>query len=850
MPLMPLSVLLALIIGAVIVLFRRERALMRRVTALEARLAGQGDPLPEAGTEAEPVATAPSGPWKPKPRVAEDPTPEPTPKGPGVAARFLAWMQTNWIYPVAGAALVMAGVYLVQYSIEAGLLSPAARIALALVLGAVLILGGELLRRRWGGDEGAAGLVPATLAGAGIATLFAAVLAAFHLYQMLGQTTALAALAAVACLSMALGWGQGPLLAAIGVIAASAAPFLLGPGGGPTSLLYAYFGAVALLGLGIDAFRRWFWVSALALLLPLIGACLIRIAGAGPEGLALLALLLIFAGTALPGGALMPRNTGAAPFARTASAPTRLAALAVIAPISVLLTQVEAPHGLLALGLAVILLPIWTRYAPALDILYMITAAALPVAILLSPMVTPLMLSMTLNTQPWLPLWVIVAAILGSLSHLWRSESTEGRPRLLWTLGGAFLPLATAVATEVTWQPSTLLGGTWPLLIMAAAAVLTAAATLFAKCDGGQGERVGLCTAAVFPLIALALMLILSETALTVALGVLVLAAALMDRKLDIPALGWVVGAGAMALGWRLLLDPGIEAFLTGRIDAWNTVLTLFLVLGAPLGALVVVASRPIHPWRNWGAVVTETALGALAPVALLILLARFLPSLSGHAITGIEACALILSARVQHRRNARLSSGRVMRWVRTSLTGLLGLAGGLLVVALLTLASPVWGLFSDDVSGWPLINDLLLAYAAPAFVLHLTLRGTRWQPVALLPGALWLGYTIRHLWQGGTRMEMWHGVQQGELYAYTLALLAMGAVSIGLALRTRIPRYRRIGLALIGLAAAKAFLVDASGLSGLVRVGGFLGLGLSLAGLAWLNAWVSKREKDGATTD
>jgi len=40
----------------------------------------------------------------------------------------------------------------------------------------------------------------------------------------------------------------------------------------------------------------------------------------------------------------------------------------------------------------------------------------------------------------------------------------------------------------------------------------------------------------------------------------------------------------------------------------------------------------------------------------------------------------------------------------------------------------------------------------------------------------------------------------------------------------------------------AKVFLLDASGLTGLTRVVSFAGLGLSLAGLAWLNRWAERR--------
>ncbi|MBV6637917.1 MAG: DUF2339 domain-containing protein, partial [Mameliella sp.] len=52
----------------------------------------------------------------------------------------------------------------------------------------------------------------------------------------------------------------------------------------------------------------------------------------------------------------------------------------------------------------------------------------------------------------------------------------------------------------------------------------------------------------------------------------------------------------------------------------------------------------------------------------------------------------------------------------------------------------------------------------------------------------------------------------------------------------------RRAGVAVIALAVAKVFLIDISGLAGLVRVFSFLLLGLSLAGLAWVNRWAQTR--------
>ena len=52
----------------------------------------------------------------------------------------------------------------------------------------------------------------------------------------------------------------------------------------------------------------------------------------------------------------------------------------------------------------------------------------------------------------------------------------------------------------------------------------------------------------------------------------------------------------------------------------------------------------------------------------------------------------------------------------------------------------------------------------------------------------------------------------------------------------------RKVGLFVIGAAVAKVFFIDVSGLEGLRRVFSLLVLGLSLAGLAWLNRWAQEQ--------
>ncbi len=834
----------------------RLKALTARVAALEALL-GQGAAIPAPGAASpEPEE---DGPWNVEAtetaEPARSPAWSPPSLGGGVALQNLGrWLRANWIYPVAGAALVMAGIYLLQYSIDKGLLSPTARVVLGLGLGAVLILGAEFLRRRWGA---AARLVPSTLAGAGIAGLLASVLAAHHLYDMLGQEATLAALAGVALLAMALGWVQGPLLAAIGVLAGAAAPFLLGEGGAPRPILFGYFGVVSAVGLGLGGLRRWGWIAALAVLAPLAGGVLIHAAGAPSSGLALLILAVIAMATALPGGALLPRAEGPMihQARRARPAPEVLvAALAVLAGVLALVSQVKAPESILAAGALALFLPLWTRRAPALSDLSLIAAAALPAAIALSHLSTPLLLAYVLNAYRWLPIAAVALAALAGLAMVWRSEAATARARDLWALLAVATPGATAIAAELFWQPLVLLEFRWPATIMALAAGLTGLALWAARRDGGQGLRLGAATAAAVAMIALALMLLLSEAALTVALAVLMVASAAMDRRFDIPALGVILGLGAMTLGWRLVVDPGLDPLMSGAMNGLDTALTLLAVLAGPLAALALIRQAPAHPARDWGRIIAETALSGAVPIIIAVVLARMLDRVSVHAMLGIEGTALIALAWVQAARARRMAGSRAMHLVRRALAVLLGLGAGLALLLAVTLFSPVFGggFLSDPVQGWPLVNDLALAYGLPALVLWWAVRGAGGRLArgarlaAILLGAVWIGHVIRHLWQGGAQMPLYHGFAQGELYAYTVALLIAGAASMTLALRLGVTTYRRVGLALIGLAAAKAFLIDAAGLTGLMRVGAFLGLGLSLAALAWLNAWVIARSGGG----
>ena len=782
-----------------------------------------------------------------------------TPEQPSIFAGLGAWIRLNWIYPVAGAALVMAAVYLVQYSVEHDLLSPRTRIALALLLGAALIGTGEAIRRRWGDEGGAARLLPSTFSGAGIVTLMAAILAAFHIFGMMSQVSAFAALSVIVGLAMVLGWVHGPLLAAIGVLAGSAAPFLLGESSAPKDLLYGYFGLIALLGMGIDGFKRWGWVSLLAVIMPIVASGMIYQAGAGPYGFAALALAVAFLATSLPSGTLIPSAAGPRISQFQTERPsieTFVSGLAVLMASGAILSLREPSLILAALGVLVVIMPVWTARAPALLDQVLVPVLGFLLAILIVYLDGQGVVGNALIKHPWLPFVGVAVASLSGLALIWRSQKDTQALRSYWTLLGIGFPGASFVAFELFWSISTRIEPwPWALTAMALASAAAAVALWAAKLDAGQGVRVGAATAAGFAMIGMSLTVMLSFSALTLALAVLMVASAAMDRRFDIPILGWFQAAAATALIWRIVLDPGLDWLLgwagSGGATDGEVALSITAALIGPLAALWLIAPMPQGRMRTWTRVYLETVLTGLVPVCLAIGVVRFIgQDISVHAHLGLQVTVLIGLGWIQMQRAHSLDEPSVLQQLRRVVAGALAVLSVGLLVLTTTLATPLssdpW--LADSVRGVAIANDLLVAYALPGALLLWLLRTRvqRWavfgRAVGYLLLAYWIGCVIRHLWHGNAGMALTEGFLQGEIYAYTVALLAAGAGALALALRLGRSRLRVVGLVLIGMAAGKAFLIDASGLSGLLRVSAFLGLGISLAGLAWLNAWVTAR--------
>ncbi len=813
-------------------------------------------------------------PWSPKAAAAV-----PANEGPVVltaarASALGAWLRDNWVYAVSALSLAFAGVFFVQYGVEKGLLPPAMRVTMAILFGLALVAAGEWIRRHWGdGKASATAYLPSTFSGAGLVSMFAGVLAARQLYGLIGVEAAFAGLVAVAGLAVVLGWFYGPFLAAVGLLGAAAAPFVVGGSSEAAYWLYGYFALITGAGLAVDAVRRWAWVSVLALVLGYAGGWLV-LQGTGGEGwFALLLAGLALLSVTVPALRLQPDHDGPLLAEALASRgksgwpifPTRLAAGSIILStlgLTVLGAAVpsESVMAYVCLTLLASVLMFWSHRARALADLAFVPAAGFlirlgfeglgqwPLAWEYSQNAVVLRAAET--AAPLTASLLLAAATVLTLIAAWRSG--DAPYRAFWAAGAALVAPMAAMVLELFWRPSEVLGAyPWALHVIALAALMGFLAGRFASQDATDHRRAAYAVLSTLSLIALALFLITTKGALTLALAALVAVAAALDRRFRLPEMGFFIQAAVVVLSYRLVIDPG----LIWAIDKAQTWEVLASYGGAAAG--MVAGLWLLNDLGRRGAkVLLESAAAAYAALLANVIITRWLTDgrsedwvLSHWALTLNAMPWLILTLAQLY----RLQLGGAMRWVHRGIAAVAGVLaiGGIGAAALV--ANPLFGLAYGGAEGLvygPYVFDtLLVAYGLPAALLLATLTRlshlNRWFRIVLTVigtalAALYAALEIRRFWRGDDLSVA--GVTQPELYSYTIALMVVGAVLLYQAIARRAPGLRRAAMAVIALTVAKVFLIDASGLSGLTRVFSFLVLGLSLAGLAWLNRWAAER--------
>lgn len=205
----------------------------------------------------------------------------------------------QWSVWVGGLALFLGAVFLLRYSIEAGVFSPAMRIAMASTFGVALLGASEWLLRidqkgakpsklaaKLGvGKDGAktekgtldtpafetqqsvleTAYIPGVLAAVGIFALLGAAYASYALYDFISPTPAFILLGLISMGAMALSLRHGPILAALGLAASLATPLLVPSDVPNVYLLYGYLIIIASTAISAARMRKWGWLTLLTL---------------------------------------------------------------------------------------------------------------------------------------------------------------------------------------------------------------------------------------------------------------------------------------------------------------------------------------------------------------------------------------------------------------------------------------------------------------------------------------------------------------------------------------------------------------------------------------------------------
>ncbi|HLY55722.1 MAG TPA: DUF2339 domain-containing protein [Stellaceae bacterium] len=852
--------------------FRANRAL-EEVRVLRARLAGaQPATAPRPATAApprpavtpattpappEPVTVAPAS-TEPVPPAPQPPAPPPRPSLPPTAVRppppprpkldLEALLTLRWGVWLGAGALFLAGVFLVIYAVDQGFLGPAMRCALAFGLGFALIGCGYWAKRRSipavGALAGVQDHVPPALTAGGVAALLAASYGIGPFYGLVLPPVAFLVMGAAGLFGLVLSLSEGPLVAVVGVAGAFLTPALVHTDTPNLPGLFAFLLVVLASALAVVRYTAWTWLGWTS---TVATAVWVMIASdvLSPENVWAPSLFV-------PAAAIL--NLGLLPAAALDSKVGRRLAwipFAVLGFSGLLLVgsldDALPKAGVLLLG-PVAVWAGWQR--PALDRLPWLAAGflLLLLAIWALPLVEPTGEAVTSNERiqailpgPFAPAAIVpfletaaIAAAFFALSGLWL-ERRAPRP-LVWSALVAGVPVL-VLALTFTRVERFRTDLEWAFAGLAVMAALVGTTTLAMR--EGDRRRAGAHAAGAVAALGLACAMQLTDQWLSLAIALMLPPLAWIEQATDLAALRKVALAVAAVVLARLLLNWYVVDYVFGDFPivngliaayalpaacfagaAWlfrrrGSDLTVAVLLGGAAALGTVFVAAEIHHWATHGGVSREN--GVVLEAGLHI------------SALGVLALAVM--------RVNRMVNAPVLRWA-WAIQGVLAMVGA----AFFILDNP-WANDLHVDGSLPVINALFAVYALPgllavAAAMQPELRGTRagaWRGIlgglAVVEGFIWLTLEVRHAFHGD-RMGEYGNANDAEIWAYSGIWLAYGLGLMALGIRINAPRLRLIALAVIGLTACKAFLVDIGGIGGLWRVLSFLGLGLVLIGL------------------
>jgi uncharacterized membrane protein len=783
----------------------------------------------------------------------------------------------RWAVWVGGIALALGGVFMVKYSIDAGLLSPAVRLFMAAIFGLLLIGIGELVRRRavpLVADTFQNAMIPGILTAAGAVTLFGVCYAAHGIYGFIGPAAAFALLALVSLATVGLSLLHGQALAGLGLLASLVTPALVSSESPSPWSLFGFLAIAWSATLLAARIRRWAIVPSLAN----IGLCLwalAYIASATPfETLPVtLVMLVMIAGVGFiwPGriaeaaAAELPESVELSALPRTSwdrvMAPplaaitvttgisTLLTALAMISPIAaasdypvaMFCVVVSALAGLGALRSYAVYPALFAAFT-AIAGLWSITALS-GLLTFIDPAFQGAIATIAVSGRTAMLASMALSSVfiaLGALAN--RLHLTDHPP--LATLWAAIIAIVPFALTGMSLLMTGNLTFDLPhgLFSLAAGIVLLGLAEWLPRRDVPQ-ENIALpqmfVVAGSLGLFVIALHALtegLATTTLIAFLGGAYVGAA---RLRAWPALPWMMVGAAIVVLARIAWEPTI----VGPQSLGTTPVFNALLAGYGIPALLLVVSA--FELRNWPDLRARNLLQALASLFVLLTVAILVRHAMNDGV--LDSSVPTLKEQSIYTLLAIGASGILMTFDMKSPSPVFrygSMTAGVLSM-LSILGAHLLGLnpyFSGELLGSvPFFDLLLIGYLLPGLGyggLAWYARGKRPMPYVTalaVTGAVlafsWATLSVRRFWQGESIAD-WKGFLQGETYTYSVVWLVLGVLLLALGSRFNAKSIRVASAVLVFVAVLKVFLIDMANLEGFLRALSFIGLGGVLIGI------------------
>lgn len=519
---------------------------------------------------------APSPPQKPKSAISWEQQ---------IGARLPVW--------IGGIALALAGIFLVKYSIDSGLLSPAVRCVLAGVLGLALLGGAQwliVLKTVANGER-----IAQALAGSGIAVLYGALFASGTVYEFFSPTVTFAGMTVVTAAAVLLSLRHGPPIAMLGMVGGFLTPLLVGASDPNPAVLFGYLSALAI-GLFVVVRREnWWWLAW-----PIVVACyawvLIWLVGIGAPGDSVWLGLFLIAVCAITVVFSRPVRDG------TEHAPLAWASLLATAAVAVAFMTVIVVrgdfglgewrlYGLLTVGAIVLAAIDQERYR----FLPWITIA--PVAALLAVWVTPETETFVFVLVSFAFLFVAAGLfMIGRARHplVWGALACVAMLGFYLLAYARLYDVIDAARVLAPGEPV----GSWPVWgivagVLAAVATLVAGRIAETRLGGGAHQlMLGQFAATAIALMTAGLLIEIPADGLPVAIAGLLVAVAFMDARADVAALR--PAAGVLTALFVFLILPQFAPLIVYAarviVDAPLPEISQPLIVTAPLFHLGVPA--------------------------------------------------------------------------------------------------------------------------------------------------------------------------------------------------------------------------------------------------------------------